>query len=178
MQPLQIQIAVVGNSKVGKTRMLLIHQLFDYNSQYLPLCYESEEERALIDKQLIIYQLRDTANLHEFPTLKQLLFNSASVFVVCYAINDQSSLDDITNYWMPELEIYLETRPFILVGLKEDLRHEGSKIVSEKDVQKVIDKFQPYSHILCSACTNLNINLLIDTAIRAAINQKLNNQSQ
>ncbi|CAL5984455.1 Rac/Rho-like_protein [Hexamita inflata] len=177
MQPLQI--VVVGNPKVGKTRMLLIHQLFDYNGQYFPLCFVSEEEQVIIDQQQIKFQLQDTTNLQDFPQIKTIICSKASVFVVCYAINAQNSLDDITNYWMPELESYLETRPFILVGLKEDLRHEGSKIVSDKDVQKVIDKFHPYSHILCSACTNLNINLLIDTAIRAAINQKVeSNQSQ
>ncbi|CAL6104715.1 Small_GTPase [Hexamita inflata] len=66
----------------------------------------------------------------------------------------------------------MPSKPFILVGLKSDLRFEKDS-VCEHEAKTVADKFNAQTHIYCSSLINNNINLLLSTTIQIQQNWQM-----
>ncbi|CAL6006870.1 Rac/Rho-like_protein [Hexamita inflata] len=161
-------IVVVGNSQIGKSRALLVYQNQEYYGYYPPALHHNEF--ATIDGEKIVFSLQDTPGHEDYNQVRPLLYFDSSLFLVCYAVDDRTSFNDLTNRWIPEIKQYLDEIPFIIVGLKNDLRYEANDVdvVTEEEACQLAQRCGAHSHILCSAFSNYNINFLINTAVRVA----------
>ena len=54
----------------------------------------------------------------DYDRLRPLSYPSTDVFLVCFAINSTTSLENITSKWLPEINHHMPKAPQILVGCK------------------------------------------------------------
>ena len=67
----------------------------------------------------------DTAGSDDFSDLRPLSYNDADVFIICFSIVEDSSLDNAAKKWKDELlKLGPKDCPIILCGTKSDLRDE------------------------------------------------------
>jgi Ras family protein A len=55
------------------------------------------------------------------------------VLLICYAVSDPDSLENVPEKWVPEVRHFCPGVPFVLVGCKSDLRADPGVIA---DLQK------------------------------------------
>lgn len=66
----------------------------------------------------------DTAGQEDFARVRPISYNNASVFIVCFSLINEDSLENACTKWFKELKQLGPKSPFILVGTKSDLRDE------------------------------------------------------
>ena len=50
------------------------------------------------------------------------------MFLVCFSVTDQVSLDNVDSKWIPEVSHHCPGVPIILVGTKADLREDPKEL--------------------------------------------------
>ena len=80
----------------------------------------------------------DTAGQEDYDTLRPLSYSNTHVFLACFNLTSKTSLRNIENKWMPELEHYGINVPVILVGCQRDKREagDGENCVSTEEGRK------------------------------------------
>lgn len=76
-------------------------------------------------------QLWDTAGQREFDKLRPLSYPDTDVFLLCFSLVDPVSLENIETMWVPEIKHHCPDAPYVLVGLKSDLRNEFAQRAEE-----------------------------------------------
>lgn len=52
-----------------------------------------------------------------------LSYPQTDVFLICFTVSNEYTLQKVTNYWVPEVLASGDGAPFIIVGLRTDLRY-------------------------------------------------------
>ena len=118
------KVVVVGDGSVGKTCLLISFVENKFPAEYVPTIFDSYLY-TLEDTPLTLI---DTAGQEEFGELRPLSYEGAHVFVICFALNNKTSLDNLDTIWYPEVSKYVKTTRTsnwlgnVLVGTKADLR--------------------------------------------------------
>ena len=73
-------------------------------------------------------ELHDTAGQEEFDQIRQFGYQGAQVILVCFAVNDGTTLQNIKAKWMVEIQTHAPTAKVVLVGTKADMRKVKSKM--------------------------------------------------
>ena len=66
--------------------------------------------------------LRDVPCREEYARFRPFAYMRTDIFLVCFAIDDRGSLDRVREVWVPEISSNSPQTPWILVGMKTDLR--------------------------------------------------------
>ncbi len=53
-----------------------------------------------------------------------LIFEKTDVFLLCYAVNNRTSFNNVTSKWIPELKHHCPNAPIVLVG-NNDLKNKN-----------------------------------------------------
>ncbi|CAL5984487.1 Rac/Rho-like_protein [Hexamita inflata] len=159
-----MKIVAVGDGAVGKTSLIIVHYQHVFPFEYIPTILDIEMSTIVRNKKNIQYQLWDTAGAEDYDRLRPLAYPETDVFFLCYAIDSRTSFENITAKWIIEVRHHMPTTPIILVGTKEDLRHQPN-VVSVQEAEQVAKQIGAYAHILCSSLNSYNINLLLSTAL-------------
>ena len=140
-----MDISLIGNSSTGKTSIIKTYQnkKFDFDLKatigfdykFFPLKLSNDEK--------VILKIIDTAGTEVYRSLcLNMLRNNKGVILV-YSINDKKSFDDIANYWITEIDDYIQKDAIIyLVGNKSDLKdyreisfEEGNRFAKNKNIK-------------------------------------------
>ena len=178
-----VKVVVVGDGAVGKTCLLVSYTKNEFPREYIPTVFENYSTVVCIDGSNIQLTLYDTAGQEDYDKIRPLSYPSTDVFLICYSIISQASLDNVEGRWIGEIEQYCPGVPYLLVGTKADFREEmdirnSPKIISEQDGQEMASKIGAKKYIECSALTQKNLKELFDSAIRIALEKKSNDLSQ
>ena len=57
------------------------------------------------------------------------------MFLVCFSVLDQHSLDSVKSKWIPEVRRQCPSAPILLVGTKMDLRGTKAEVSTKKVVR-------------------------------------------
>jgi small GTP-binding protein len=76
----------------------------------------------MVKDQQINLQLWDTAGQKEYKKFRSCSYPQTDIFILCFSLVSQISVQNIQNMWIPELSQYCQNTPYILVGMKSDLR--------------------------------------------------------
>ena len=83
------------------------------------------------------------------------------MFIICFSIVSPDSLENVETKWRPELDHFGENVPKILVGCKEDLRHDSdmieklsAQVISNKRI-KIILNLVSYLKLIGFVCQGL-----------------------
>jgi small GTP-binding protein len=108
-----------------------------------------------------------------------LSYPQTDVFLVCFAIDLPSSLENVTYKWIPEITHHCPNTPFVLVGLQSDLRNDAETLrrlasrkqqpVSHAMGHQLAKKIKAFAYVECSAFERKGVNEVFATAVRAAV---------
>jgi small GTP-binding protein len=179
-----IKCVVVGDGAVGKTSLLLSYTTNAFPGDYLPTVFDNYSANLMVENQQINLQLWDTAGQEEYRKLRPLSYPETDLFIVCFSLVSPASLENVQNIWIPELKEYCPKTPYILVGMKSDLRDTVSQHPDEfkskcmepvsssrgEEMQKVI-KAQKY--IECSARIQYHMKEVFEEAIKIVLHPQV-----
>ena len=155
-----IKIALLGNSGVGKTCIILRYTKneFDYNSLSTRGANYSSKI-ITIDNKDIRLDLWDTAGQEQYRSLGMYFYKDAHIVVLVYDITNRDSFDALKNVWYNDLKKRGEKYTVLaVVGNKCDL-YEQENIVSEEEARQ-FNKEKNAIFMLVSAKNGDNINNL------------------
>ncbi|CAL6006754.1 Rac/Rho-like_protein [Hexamita inflata] len=159
---------VIGDGAIGKTTLVTLFKTRQF-PEYVPTAQDIIIKPITHNSQPIQFELWDTAGAEDYDRLRPLSYPGTDVFLVCYSVNNKTSFQNTVSKWIPEVKRFMPDTPFILVGLKSDLKLENDS-VSENEAETVADKFNAHTHIFCSSLIDYNINFLLSTIIEICQN--------
>ena len=71
--------------------------------------------------------LWDTAGQEDYDRLRPLAYPQTDIFLICFALNNPTSYENIKSKWIPEVRHHMPDTLFILVGMKSDLQLQPSE---------------------------------------------------
>ena len=114
---------------------------------YVPTVFENYVADVEVDGKHVELALWDTAGQEDYDRLRPLSYPDSHVILICFAIDSPDSLDNVqekvrqTFYsymeaghadnllqWISEVLHFCQGLPIILVGCKNDLRHDQKTI--------------------------------------------------
>lgn len=173
------KLVVVGDGECGKTCLLIVFSQDQFPEVYIPTVFEHYVSDIEIDGVQIELALWDTAGQDDYDRLRPLSYPDTDVILICYAIDNPDSFENIAEKWVPEVTHFSPNVPVILVGNKKDLRNDQTvldelqkrklKPVSEEEAMLTALRMKAYTYLECSAKTKEGVRELFDSAARASL---------
>lgn len=116
----------------------------------------------------------------DYDRLRPLSYSNADVFLVCFAVGNKASFENVAEKWAPELRRYCPGVPILLVGTQMDRREElpNERVVSAEQAQKTARDLRAGRYVECSAKTREGLNEVFAEAILLALDPKRSAQSK
>ena len=58
----------------------------------------------------------------DYDHIRSLWYPETDVFVICFSVDDFYSFQRVRSHWMPEILHHMPHVPWLMVGMKTDLR--------------------------------------------------------
>lgn len=175
----QIKCVVIGDGNVGKTCLLIARTQNAFPKVYVPTVFDNHQLQMEMDGIPISIDLWDTAGQEDFDRLRPLSYPKTDVFLVCFSIANNDSLQNVRSKWLPEISHHAPGVPHLLVGTKSDLRGDakvqnelkskGGKMVDAGDGENMAQQIGSVKYIECSAKTQDNITSVFEEAVRICL---------
>jgi len=173
-----IKLVVIGDGAVGKTCLLISYANNKFPEDYIPTVFDNYVVNITAGTETIELGLWDTAGQEEYDRLRPLSYANANVFLICFAVVNPISYDNISYKWYPEVMHFCPDTPLVLVGTKVDLRKDEAFVeknlrannlqpISTAQGQELAKKIKAFKYIECSARTEENLKTVFDEAIKA-----------
>ncbi|GIQ81850.1 Ran GTPase [Kipferlia bialata] len=169
---------IVGDGAVGKTCLLTVYVENKFPTVYVPTIFENKQTYVQFRDQTVTFMLWDTAGQEEFDRLRPLSYDGANVILIAYSVDSETSVENITSKWYPEVSHYCPSIPVVLVGTKADLREseecknrmaaKGYAMVTEASVKAVAKQIGAADLVECSAKSQHNVKEVFEAALAAA----------
>ncbi|KAM0489833.1 hypothetical protein ACHAP8_012183 [Fusarium lateritium] len=79
------------------------------------------------------FLLWDTSGSEDYDVLREISYRDIDVALICFQIGSPDTLVNVKEKWICEVSRFMSDVPFILVGLKEDLRYDPETIKKPKN---------------------------------------------
>lgn len=179
-QQYAIKCVIVGDGAVGKTCLLISYTTNAFPGEYVPTVFDNYSANVVVDGRQVALGLWDTAGQEDYDRLRPLSYPQTDVFLVAFSIVNPSSLQSVRTRWLPEIKDHCPNTPFILVGLKLDLRDDADTLahLAESEQTTPVSYAQglafakeigAYRYVECSAVSQLGLKTVFDEAIRAVL---------
>lgn len=120
----------------------------DIDQVWVPTIYENYVADVEVDGRHVELSLWDTSGSEDYDRLRPLSYPDTHVIMVCFAIDVPYSLDNVFekvprttspnhssrpriltgSQWVCEVRHFLPTTPFLLIGLRKDLRSDPRRL--------------------------------------------------
>jgi Ras-related C3 botulinum toxin substrate 1 len=127
----------------------------------------------MYNEQAINLQLWDTAGQEDYKKLRPLSYPQTDVFIIAFSLTDPVTLENVENAWVHEIKEHCPNTPYILVGLKSDLRDnplDGMTPVSKSKGEEMMKKIGGFDYVECSSYKAINLKEVFEAAIKIALN--------
>lgn len=172
-----IQCAVIGDTAVGKTCLVSSYTKNEIPTQHQPTVYEVYQTSTMFRDEGYKLSICDVGGEYVTDsTAMQLALSSAEVILVCFAIDNPASFDNVEQKWIKEARYYCPDSPIVLVGLKSDLRNLKKSIRKDFRMKLVkswrghdMTKFFEHNisyYVECSPMTQENVHDVFERAIK------------
>lgn len=188
ISPQTLKCAIVGNSGVGKTSLLMSYTVEKFPETHAPTIYDKFTTSLTVSGKRIMVVLCDTAGQDDFAHLRPLCYPQLDVALICFSVVDYASFESVKTKWIKEITRHCPNSPIVLVGTQSDkrdnsalvkaLKAEGKKVVSKSEGQRLAAQIRASSYIECSAFTQFNVKGAFDEAIAAALELNLKSRAQ
>lgn len=157
-----MKIVVVGDGGCGKTCMLVSYAQQKFPEIYVPTIFENyvTTVRAPSGKHIDL-ALWDTAGQEEYDRLRPLSYPDTDIILICFAVDNVVSLQNVRDTWYPEVNHFCPGIPVVLVGTKSDLElpfDESLPVEIAREIGAV-------AYLQCLAKTMTNVKAVFDFAL-------------
>ena len=84
-------------------------------------------------------EIHDNSGDPHLGVNRQVCYNKADVFMLCVAVNNQLSLENVQK-WRTEIRQVCADTPIMLVGTKSDLRSVSHEPITKADLQRKMEE--------------------------------------
>jgi small GTP-binding protein len=177
-----VKCVVVGDGAVGKTCLLLSYTTNAFPEEYIPTVFDNYSSNVLVEGQQINLQLWDCAGQEDYARLRPLSYPGTDVFLLCFSLVSPTSLDNVPNMWVPEIQTHCPGVPFVLLGTKSDLRdamqqnpddfrgNPEVEPIPTASGQAMRDKIKAVCYMECSAKLQYNLKEVFEEAVKVVLN--------
>ena len=107
-----IKCTVIGDGCVGKTCLLISYTTNTFPNEYVPTVFDNYSTTITLppvgkgkeEPEYYKLNLWDTAGQDDYDTLRPLSYPQTDIFIICFAVNDLVSLDNVKSKWVPEIK--------------------------------------------------------------------------
>ncbi|CAB4405610.1 hypothetical protein RhiirA5_102057 [Rhizophagus irregularis] len=181
-KPLHRKLVVLGDGACGKTSLLNVFTRGYFPQIYEPTVFENYVHDIWIDNQQIELSLWDTAGQEEFDRLRSLSYADTHVVMLCFAVDNRDSLENIESKWIAEISEHCQGVKIVLVALKCDLREDinvvrnmqryGERPVSYEEGLAVAQNINASRYLECSAKHNRGVREAFEQSARVSIHAR------
>jgi len=193
-----IKCVIVGDHDIGKTALLFTYTTNCFPSEYIPKGLETYNANIMVDDYNIALALWDTNGSSDADPLRPLCFPQTDVFIVTFSIINWESYLNVSKIWaappLPHesrkkgtkppgwqsIKNYCPDTPFILVGLKEDLKEDRATIhkltINDKHAPVTLEQGNQLAkeigaikYFEVSSLRQKNLKVAIDELVRCAL---------
>lgn len=185
---LRKKLVIVGDGACGKTCLLFVFSGKPFPEFYVPTVFENYVADCTVDGKNVELALWDTAGQEDYDRLRPLSYPDTDVVLMCFGIDSPDSLDNIGDKWTPEVRHYCPGIPFVLVGLKSDVREDQAVIehlaktkqvvVSTEQGAAVAKQINAPKYMECSSKMGIKVKEVFEEATRLALQRSKSNKKK
>jgi small GTP-binding protein len=155
---IEAKVVIVGKSTVGKTSLVNYVTLGSAGSGVVPTVGANCVTKLIqYESQTVLIQMWDTAGHERFRAMTPLYYRGAKIAIIVFAVDDQSSFEEIEDWQNSIINTLNERIPLILVGNKVDL----TRTISPEDGEKRANQMNA-RYLETSAMTGEGVVVLLD----------------
>lgn len=133
MTEVRSKIVVVGSCSCGKTALIHRYVQSKFLQTYTPTgFYTYNSQYSLSDTYNIQMSIWDTSGDESYDRVRPLSYKDADLVIICFAIDQAESMEDVLTRWYPEVKVQCPNVPIMLVGCKSDRRQEIKALPPDK----------------------------------------------
>ena len=168
------KILLIGDSGVGKSSLLIKGVKNIFLDQFIStIGYEFFYLGYKINNKFIKLQLWDTCGQERYRSLIRSLYKNSSLTIMVYAINDNSSFNNL-EFWLKEIKLNSQPNiPIFLIGNKNDIENE--RFVQTKNAKSFFYDYNLQFFMETSAKIGSSSNLLFQEVAKYLYFQIANN---
>lgn len=118
------KLVVVGDMHCGKTSLVSSYCSDKFSDMYTPTILRCLHGDTKIRGKLIDIVVVDTPGRYDYLPLRQVAYKKTDLVMICFALDDPQSLENVEKFWVPEVEKNAPGIPYMLVGNRRDYRDE------------------------------------------------------
>lgn len=164
-----VKCVVVGDGAVGKTCMLSAFSSNKFPVEYIPTVFDNCSRTMMVDGRGVVLNIWDTAGQEDYDRMRFISYPGTDIFLVCFSLDSEISYENVKTKWIPELRTHANKVPFILVGLKSDLRDgtaSKSAFISQERGEHLKNEIKASKYVECSAKTQQGIRQVFEEGVR------------
>lgn len=164
----EVKIVVVGDGCCEKKPVLEVLNNRPYFERCDYSCWDNYSQDVNIDNIPYRFHIWDTAGQDEFDRIRPLSYSGADAILLCFSLDSKSSLYNLSEKWIGELNHHCPKAKIILIGTKSDLRITGNKNhITDQEANQFLTENNCSAFIPCSAKTGEGINEIFPAVIKA-----------
>ncbi|KAK5575590.1 hypothetical protein RB653_006723 [Dictyostelium firmibasis] len=159
-----VRLCIMGDGGVGKTAVTIQFISNHFVYYYDPTIEDSYRKQCLIDDQVYMLDILDTAGQDELTAMRDQWIRSCEGFILVYSVTSRSSFDQI-QFFRDQITRVLDRDdvPIMMIGNKSDLEYERQITYQEgKDLANCLGM----SFMEVSAKTRSNIEEVFNETVR------------
>ncbi len=162
-----LKVIIIGESAVGKTSLVkkFVSGKFikDYRSSIGTNIFT--KKLNLKDSSNATLQLWDIAGQERWINMRHSYYIGAQGAIIVADLSRKNTFDQIEKFWVPDVRIYCEITPIILLANKSDLKRD----IDENEIYSIGKKIDAKAVFLTSAKTGENVELAFQVISEYAI---------
>jgi small GTP-binding protein len=123
-----IKMVFVGDHHIGKSSMLVSFTTNRFPAEGIASRFDTLTANLVYQGHPTQLELTDTPGAESYDRVRPLSYPGAAVVGLGFSLIDRSSLEAVTNRWLPEIRHHLPQLPIILIGMKADLRDDPNGV--------------------------------------------------
>lgn len=153
--------------------MLISYTTNKFPEEYVPTVFDNYTANVMVDSKTYQLGLWDTAGQEDYDRLRPLSYPQTDLFLVCFAINSQTSYENVKSKWFTELQHHAPGVPLILVGTKLDTRNECRDAVTKAKGEQLASELKAHKYMECSSKTKEGLKQVFDSAIQCVLSSRV-----